>query len=283
MKEILQKQQQQQQQQVAAHMTTLQPQRPPHPLQQATSPLAPLLANNISPQPLLPAATTPPATFQVAPNTPMMILLPGTTPAVTAAGSPSPQPITIPLLNQQQLLKLTPEQRVAYVQQLQKLQQKGAIKLPLQIQQALFNAMPQGVSPQATTGVVATPPLSVAPGNNKLPQVGQVQVQAGTIASLQAAMEKQKLLTREQLLQVSSVGAKLAQPTLKPLAVACQQSSPLTNSSSPSPKTSFADMKLAKLGPVGAVPPLMATPTPGGGKKTKGKTKGVDDKQDAVE
>lgn len=278
MKEILQKQQQQ-----VATPATLQPPRPSHPLQQTTSPSAPL-SNNVSPQPGLPAAaspaSTPPPVSQAAPIIPMAISSSGAVPA--AAGSPSPQPITIPLLNQQQLQKLTPEQRVAYVQQLQKLQQKGTIKLPPQIQQALFNAMPQGVSPQAT-GVVVTPSSS-AIGTGKLPilQAGQVQVQAGTIASLQAAMEKQKLLAKEQQQASIVISAKLPQPALKPLAAAGQQSTSLANSSSPSPKTSFADMKLAKLGPVGAILPQAAPPTPAG-KKSKGKTKGADDKQEAVE
>ena len=96
-------------------------------------------------------------------------------------------------------------------------------------------------------------------------------------------MEKQKLLAKEQQQQASIViSAKLPQPALKPLAVAGQQSTSLANSSSPSPKTSFADMKLAKLGPVGAILPQAAPPTPAG-KKSKGKTKGADDKQEAVE
>ena len=160
------------------------------------------------------------------------------------------------------------------MQQLQKLQQKGTIKLPLPIQQALFNAMPQGVSQ------TASPPTPKVP----ILQAGQVQVQAGTVAGLQAAMEKQKLLAKEQLQQPIGTGAKLAQPNLKPLAAVVGLQPGSLASSSSSPKTSFADMKLAKLGPVNPPGAPATTPAAGaGGKKNKGKAKGGDDKQDAIE
>ena len=137
----------------------------------------------------------------------------------------------------------------------------------------------------AVGGVVlgGASPSSSTP--SKLPTLhqGQVQVQAGTIAGLQAVMEKQKLQLQQQPIVI---GAKVSQPSLKPLAAANLQP-PLANSissSSPSPKTSFADMKLGKLGPAGSatVQPT-APPTPAGGKRNKGKAKGADDKQEAIE